>query len=90
MRSCRKATTARLRTWIDAAWLFHFTIDDFVMAITAAAAAVRHVASHRTSGMRPIHGRLVMIAMVTFTLFALALALPGLVTLAMCDATEVQ
>jgi len=26
-----------------------------------------------------------MIAMVTFTLFALALALPGLVTLAMCD-----
>jgi hypothetical protein len=31
-----------------------------------------------------------MIAMVTFTLFALALALPGLVTLAMCDATEVQ
>jgi hypothetical protein len=60
------------------------------MAITAAAAAVRHVASHRTSGMRPTKGRLVMIAMVSFTLFALALALPGLVTLAMCGATEVQ
>jgi hypothetical protein len=60
------------------------------MAITAAAAAVRHVASHRTSGMRPTKGRLVMIAMVSFTLFALALALPGLVTLAMCGAKEVQ
>jgi hypothetical protein len=31
-----------------------------------------------------------MIAMVTFTLFALAFALPGLVTLVMCGATEVQ
>ena len=31
-----------------------------------------------------------MIAIVMFTLIALALALPGLVTLAMCGATEVQ
>ena len=56
------------------------------MAITAAAAAVRHVGSHRTSGMRPIQGETGLM----FTLFALALALPGLATLAMCGATEVQ
>jgi hypothetical protein len=40
--------------------------------------------------IRPTQGRLVMIAMATFTLFALALALPSLVTLVMCGATEVQ
>jgi hypothetical protein len=38
----------------------------------------------------PTKGRLVMVAAITFAFFALALALPGLVTLVVCGSIDVQ
>jgi hypothetical protein len=65
-------------------------IDLSVIAVTAGAALLRH-RRRMTPGMpRPDQGGLIMLATVSFTLLALAIATPGLVTLAMSGLIDVQ
>ena len=54
-----------------------------MMAITSADAGVRHGAFTTPGMLRPTRRELVMMTMVTLSLFAVALAFPGLITAVM-------
>jgi hypothetical protein len=55
------------------------------MAITSAKVVIRHATIHdaRESPRAQPQGRLIMMAMITFALFAVVLALPGLIAVLM-------
>ena len=59
---------------------FFCAIDDFVMAVTSGEVMNRHAAIHdaRESSRAHPEGRSIMMAMISVALFAVVLALPGL------------
>jgi hypothetical protein len=58
------------------------------MAITSHGAALRHGALTTSGTSRPNQGRLVMLTLVTFALFAVAIAFPGFIAVAMSRAVD--
>jgi hypothetical protein len=58
------------------------------MAITSRAAMARHGALTMSGTSRPNQGRLVMLTLVTFALFAVAIAFPGFIAVAMSRAVD--
>ena len=65
--------------------IFSYAIDHFVIAITSAEAVVSHAPFHEPGDFLRAQpeGRLIMMAMITFALFAVVLALPGLIAVLM-------
>lgn len=58
------------------------------MAVTSAAATTRHGARTTSGTSRPNLGRLVMLTLVTFALFAVAIAFPGFIAVMMSRAVD--
>jgi hypothetical protein len=72
--------------------VFFCAIDHFVMAVTSDEVVIRQVAIHdaRESPRAQPEGRLVMMAMITIALFAVALALPGLIVVLLSRETDAE
>ena len=65
-------------------------IGSCVMSVTSAGGVIQYGCSMTPGASGHTEGETVMLTLMTFTLFVLALALPGLVKLVLTGTTEVQ